>query len=182
MVEITYQMVLSTLQTVGLLIGIFYYIMTLRNAEKARELTLKSQKHAEDTRTIQLLLEINQYIQGTDQTGWRKLMNLEWTDFNDFLSKYGYENNPEMYNIRVGIWRNMSLSGLLIRDGLLGISTYVDYVGGVGPSMWNKYESIILELRKLYDQSELYYGIEFLAKETEKYRAKQGLKPMVGIG
>ena len=35
MVEITYQMVLSTLQTAGILVGISYYILTLRN-QRAR--------------------------------------------------------------------------------------------------------------------------------------------------
>ena len=40
MAEITYQMVLSTLQTVGLLVGIFYYVITLRNQEKTRHASL----------------------------------------------------------------------------------------------------------------------------------------------
>ena len=35
MVEITYQMVLSTLQTAGLLVGISYYILTQRNQQKS---------------------------------------------------------------------------------------------------------------------------------------------------
>ena len=32
MVDVSYQMVLSTLQTVGLLVGIFYYVMVPRNS------------------------------------------------------------------------------------------------------------------------------------------------------
>ena len=61
MAEITYQMVLSTIQTVGLLVGIFYYVTTLRNAQKTRELTLqsmeltrKAQEQAVETRQAQL--------------------------------------------------------------------------------------------------------------------------------
>ncbi len=45
MVEITYQMVLSTLQTAGILIGIFYYITTLRNQNRARQAQLLMQMH-----------------------------------------------------------------------------------------------------------------------------------------
>jgi len=41
MVEITYQMILSTIQTVGILIGIFYYVMTLNYTKKNQEQTLK---------------------------------------------------------------------------------------------------------------------------------------------
>ena len=42
MAEITYQMVLSTLQTVGLLVGIFYYVMTLNYSRKNQELQLET--------------------------------------------------------------------------------------------------------------------------------------------
>ena len=44
MVEVTYQMVLSTLQTTGILVGIFYYIMTLNNTRKSQRLTLESRQ------------------------------------------------------------------------------------------------------------------------------------------
>ena len=135
MAEITYQMILSTLQTVGLLVGIFYYIMTLQNTRKNQELTLKSQKHAEETRKIQLMLEITEVIQSGGQTDWRDLMSLEWTDFNDFLSKYDAENNPEIHNKRAFIWRTLNVSGLLVRDGLLDISTYIDYIGDYVPCL-----------------------------------------------
>jgi len=164
-------MILSTLQTAGLLVGISYYIMTLRNQQK-------SQKHAEETRKIQLMLEITQYIQSGNQADWQDLLNLEWTDFNDFQSKYGFENNPTIYSKRLGTWRNLSVSGLLIRDGLLDISTYADYIGNVAPQMWNKYQPIIEEMRRVYDTPDLYYGIEYVAKENDKYRVSKGLEPI----
>jgi hypothetical protein len=47
MVEITYQMVLNTLQTVGLLVGIYYYIMTLRNQRKDRMIEMAFQRMQE---------------------------------------------------------------------------------------------------------------------------------------
>ena len=43
-------MVLSTLQTTGLLVGIFYYIVTLNNQQKNQELTLIAQAQALETR------------------------------------------------------------------------------------------------------------------------------------
>jgi hypothetical protein len=43
MVEVTYQMVLSTIQTISLVIGISYYIIVPRNQQK-------TQKHAEGMR------------------------------------------------------------------------------------------------------------------------------------
>ena len=44
MVEITYQMVLSTLQTIALIVGIAYYLIIMRNSQRTRELTLQSQE------------------------------------------------------------------------------------------------------------------------------------------
>jgi len=34
MVEITYQMVLSTLQTIALIVGIAYYLIIMRNSQR----------------------------------------------------------------------------------------------------------------------------------------------------
>ena len=45
MAEITYQMVLSTVQTAGILVGIAYYIMTLNYTRRNQEQTLKT-RHA----------------------------------------------------------------------------------------------------------------------------------------
>jgi hypothetical protein len=177
MVEITYQMVLSTLQTAGLLVGIFYYVMTLRNAEKARELTLQSQKHAEETRKIQLLLDINKDIEGLGSgLQYNVIMDMKWDSYDDFVSKYGYENNPDSYRKRMRIWRNMHKNGLLVRDGLIDVRTIFDYTSGGSLYMWRKFKDIIEEIRRLYHLPDYLIGLEYLAGEIEKYRLSQGLE------
>jgi hypothetical protein len=57
MVDLTYQMVLSTIQTVGILVGIIYYLTIMRNTQKTRELTLKAQEQALETRQAQLFMQ-----------------------------------------------------------------------------------------------------------------------------
>ena len=44
MVDVSYQMVLSTLQTIALIVGIFYYLTIMRNQQKTRELSLQAQE------------------------------------------------------------------------------------------------------------------------------------------
>ena len=44
MVEITYQMVLSTLQTVGILVGIIYYLTIMRNSQKNQQMQLETRQ------------------------------------------------------------------------------------------------------------------------------------------
>ena len=93
MAEITYQMVLSTIQTLGLLVGIFYYIMTLQNTRKNQQIQL-------ETRQAQLFMTL--HIEDITQRASESLdimMSLEYEDLDDFESKYGLENNPEAHHL-----------------------------------------------------------------------------------
>jgi hypothetical protein len=58
MVELTYQMVLSTVQTAGILVGIAYCLVIMRNSQKTRELALQSQEQALETRQAQLFMDV----------------------------------------------------------------------------------------------------------------------------
>ncbi len=60
--QITFQTIFQFLKTVGILVGVFYYIMTIRTnqrnqeiAQKNQELTLRAQEQALETRQAQLL-------------------------------------------------------------------------------------------------------------------------------
>ena len=54
MVDVTYQMVLSTLQTAGILVGIIYYLTIMRNSQKNQQMQL-------ETRQSQLFMQLFQY-------------------------------------------------------------------------------------------------------------------------
>jgi hypothetical protein len=105
------------------------------------------------------------------------MMNMEWTSFEEFENKYGWENNLDGYNSRVKMWRNLNYYGLLVEDGLIDIISYVRTISDQTPLVWNKFKDVIYEMRRIYDNPELYIGLEILAKETEKYRLSKGLKP-----
>lgn len=169
MVEFTYPMMLDTVRTLGILVGISYYIMTLRNQQL-------SQKHAEDTRKIQLLHDITEWTSEPDSK-WSEMMNMEWDDYDDFNSKYCAENNPDHYYGRMRIWRYLNYYGLLIDDGLIDASTYVRIIADQAPLVWSKFRDIIEEMRIVNDNPELYVGMEIIAVEVDKYRLSKGLKP-----
>ncbi len=171
MVEITYQMVLSTLQTIALIVGIYYYVMTLRNQQKNRE-------HSEETRKIQLLLRMNENISERSGSGvdYSEIMAMQWDNFDDFHERYGVENNPDSYRKRMRIWRQMHVNGLLVRDGLIDARAMVDYIGYGPRLMWMKFKDIIEEYRRWYDMPQIFIGLEYLAGELEKHRLSQGLE------
>jgi len=58
MVEITLPIILQIVQTVALVVGIIYYLTIMRNQQRTRELTLKAQEHATETRQAQLFMQI----------------------------------------------------------------------------------------------------------------------------
>ena len=74
MVEITYQMVLSTLQKVGLLIGIVYYLIIMRNSQRNQQIQL-------ETRKVQLFMQIYQQI--TSEETLKASMELMTLDIKD---------------------------------------------------------------------------------------------------
>ena len=169
MVDVSYQMVLSTIQTMSLVIGISYYILVLRNQQK-------NQKHAEGMRKIQLLYEIFEFTTTTNDE-WNDMMNMTWTDYEDFEEKYGYENNPDSYAARSKIWRNMNYYGLLVEDELIDARDYVRMIADQSPIVWSKFKDIILEMRRIQDNPDMYAGMEILAEATNNYRISKGLKP-----
>jgi hypothetical protein len=153
MVEITYQMVLSTLQTIALIVGIYYYVMTLRNQQK-------NQEHSEETRKIQLLYRVIENISERSGSGvdYNEIMAMQWDNYDDFVSKYGAENNPDSYRKRMRIWRQMHLNGLLVRDGLIDNRAMIDYIGYGPLHMWMKFKDIIEETRRHYDSPQQFMG------------------------
>jgi len=58
MAEITYQMILSTIQTIALIVGIIYYLTIMRNQQKTRNLALQAQENALQTRQSQLFMNV----------------------------------------------------------------------------------------------------------------------------
>jgi len=127
MAEITYQMVLSTLQTLSIMVGIFYYVTTLRNAQKTRELTLesqeltrKAQEQAAETRQIQLFMQL------FDRWGD--------PDFAKLYGKYRYETCAKVNNDPEEICKIavQSVFESYDPDVWIPIQTLTQYFEGIG--------------------------------------------------
>ena len=104
-------------------------------------------------------------------------MSLEWEDFDDFVDRYGVANNPDNYNKRISIWKGHNVSGLMIRDGLLDVETFMDYIGDAPIQVWMKYKNIIEEFRRQFELPTYLLGMEILAEELNKYRIEKGWGP-----
>jgi len=174
MAEITYQMVLSTLQTVGLLVGIFYYILTLRNAQKTRELSLKAQEHAGETRQAQLFMEIYRTWSSSEiLKARRELETWAWTDYDDFIQKYGVTNNPDVYTSfqKLGAWYEGI--GVLVKRKFIDPTFVDDLMSGVTLWGWETFGSIVREHRVRENMPYYFEFWEYLYEEISAIAHKQ---------
>ncbi|TFH14082.1 hypothetical protein E4H04_10865, partial [Candidatus Bathyarchaeota archaeon] len=103
MVQIEYLPIVLT--GIGIIVSILYYTSVLRNQNK--------------TRQTQLFLQF--YNRLTDKqffTEFKNTLDQEWTDFDDYLEKYGY--GPTLFDIYLeGV-------GLLVKRNQIDISLVDD--------------------------------------------------------
>ena len=133
-------MVLSTLQTTGILVGISYYILTLRNQQK-------SQKHAEDTRQATLFMNIFKELLTGSEIMYL-IMDMEYDDFEDFEHKYGRDNNPEANNMITEHMLLMEGIGVIVREGYVSVRLVALLTSGLVRIGWEKLRDYIYEMRK----------------------------------
>jgi hypothetical protein len=174
MVEFTYQMVLSTLQTVGLLVGIFYYLIIMRNSQRTRELTLQSQEQALETRQAQLFMQIYYTWSSREAINLRKeLRTWTWTDYDDFIQKYGEANNPEAWSSFQELANFYEGIGVLIKRKLIDPAFVDDLMSGHTLWGWETFGSFVRE-RRVRDNLPFYYEFwEYLYDEVSAIAHKQ---------
>ena len=151
MAEITYQMVLSTLQTVGLLVGISYYILTLRNQNRARQ--------------IQIIRGINPMIA-------QPFLSWEYSDYDDVISKYGPEINPEGWENLMRWFRMLEEMGVYVKEGMLDIRLIYLLHGGTITVSWELLKVLMKERRIRTNISRWFIEAEYLCKKIVEYGEK----------
>jgi len=104
------------------------------------------------------------------------LLNMQWSDFDDFYKRYDSTTNPDNYADRVSIWNTFEIIGSCYRSGLLDIET----VYGVAPlimvNMWAKFKPVIEEYRKFDYGSDMFENWEYLAGQLVKIKARKDPK------
>lgn len=172
MVDVTYQMVLSTIQTVGILVGIIYYLTIMRNTQKTRELALKAQEQALETRQAQLFMQwYNRFAASTMDVNsldvfrdshfenaeeWMNLMDTD-EKFNKTMRSHG------MFFEGIGV---------IVKEGLLNVRWIALMWGGATTKFWAKIEPVIEELREYYEYPRMWSETEYVCKEVINYMRK----------
>ena len=186
-VDITYQMVLSSLQTAGLLVGIYYYLMVLRNQEKnqeislrnqelaleSQELTRKAQEQEAETRQAQLLMQIySQWMSYDHQKMEFELSRWQWKDYDEFVEKYG-PNNPEGYLAFAVIGDFYEGLGVLVKRGYLSAEVVDDLISSWIIRYWEKFGPINIEFRERFNNPAISEYAEYLYDQIKVIWDKQ---------
>jgi len=159
MAEITYQMVLSTIQTIALVVGIVYYITIMRNTQKTRALTLRSQEQALETRQTQLFMHIYSQWYSTDfWINWEKVMEIDFKDYDDANEKL----SPETRRSARSLFVFFEGIGVLVNRGLIEPSLIDDLMSAMVISFWEKWKVYYVEYRVRRNAPMVAEWIEYL--------------------
>ena len=162
MVEITLPILLQFVQTVGILVGIVYYVTMLRHSETAR-------------RTQMFMPLYSRVIDAEYRRHFSDIMVWEWSDYDEWERKY-YENRDEwaklMNVLNIQDWVSVLLERKQIDVGLVR-----DVMRESTIRFWERIEPIVKEFRVRWDLPRFGEGAEFLYREMKKRKPRE-LKPL----
>ena len=169
-------MALSTVQTVSLVIGIVYYVTIMRNQQKTRELALKAQEHATETRQTEIFMRLYEQLNNAETyTSWAELVNQK-VDNEEYVRKYDSSVNPVHFGKRAHLWFTFNTVGELLLMGIVKPELiYRLTLNTMVIIMWERWEHVIRETRVRENTPEIWGGFEHLYNEMVRLREERGL-------
>jgi hypothetical protein len=149
--QLTLQTTISLLTLISLTIGVFYYVLTLRNQNRARQ--------------IQIIRGINPMV-GMEFLSW------EYGDHDDLMSKYGPESNPEGWDNLMEWFRKLEEMGVYVKEGLLDIRLIYLLNGGNITKSWELLKVLLKEYRIRNNHPRWFIEAEYLSKRIIEYGEK----------
>ena len=160
MVDVSYQMVLSTLQTVGLLVGIAYYVLSLNYTRRNQELTLKTRNMTLQYQSINSMMYSPLGLKSMRLVGKASFSSIE--EFRELFK------DPEFDTALTYVFTVFDYAGLYLEKGVLDIGLFSKTTPWFLKRFWNQYKPIIHENRKALGPS-YYRNMEYLFESVEKY-------------
>ena len=178
MVEFTYQVALDTIRTVGILVGIIYYLAILRNTQKTRELTLqsqeltlKAQKQALETRQAQLLSTFSGILLTNDSLYnsmmyWSQQPKFEYEDFK-VQHSFGSDSNSSLLRLL----SFYELIGVLSRWELVD----AELVDDLFVLQWDRFRPIVKGIQEDFGGTGYYENYEWLGESRKGIPIRRSL-------
>ncbi len=187
--QVTFQILFQFLQTVGILVGVYYYIMTIRTNQKnqeislknqeltlqSQELTRKTQEQSLETRQAQLFMNI--YNQSFANREWlnayNKVMSTNWDDYEEYITIADFRDpdssDKEYLEAQSYVCSFYEGLGVFVKEGLVDIRMIALTMTYMTKSYWEKLASIVYEGRKRMNYPRMLSEFEYLYDELMKY-------------
>jgi hypothetical protein len=157
MVEFTYQMLLSTLQTIALIVGIAYYLFIMRNSQRNQELTRKAQEQATETRQAQLFMKLYNRWSDPEFARYYGTAKYKYTeDILEILQKSVDPYDPEVHTPFHSLGQFFEGMGMLVKKGLVNIDFVDELLSYRIIWWWERMKPMYERERILMNKPELY--------------------------
>lgn len=164
------QVVRDLVAIFGVVAGFTYYVMIVRNANRTRELSLKSQDQALETRQAQMFMQIfDKFHEPEFFNKFTRIFTWTWTDYDDFIDKYGWEADPEAWYSEGSVAAFFEGIGLLVHLELLDLKLVHGLMFRHVKMFWEKMRPISLEMRKRLRIPHIDQWVEYLYAELMRY-------------
>lgn len=152
----------------GVIAGFSYYVLTVRNNQK-------NQRQQLETRQAQLFMQV--YNRFNEKSFVNQINDIryrwEFSDVDDFFSKYGTFENPEAWDMYISVIYFFEGLGVLIHKKLINPEIVDDLMSGVIISIWEKYGPMIVGLRERLDMPAGAEWFEYLYHQIKSIYMEQ---------
>jgi hypothetical protein len=153
----TLQMIREVVTIFGVIAGLTYYIITVRNQTKARH--------------MQIIRGVVSNIRSSPNFNYESL-DVIWEDYDDFWEKYGPKTNPKTWN-NIELWfDSFEEYGVYVREGMLDVRLICLTSGGSYMKSWEKFGPVWQEHRKRINEPRYWIEAEYIYHRIKDYMDK----------
>ena len=146
----------------GVLIGVIYYILDIRHQTRIRQTDLE--------------IRMNKVFNMTAPEAQQALFDvlaLEFTDYDDFVKKYGtmFDRSPVQLAISTA-GNYFEAIGYLLKRKLVDADYIWDCYSETGMQLWEKLKPIVEGSREQFNMPRMWWPFEYLYNEMKKRELK----------
>lgn len=148
----------AAIAAVGVLVGVVYYILDVRNQKKMRQTDLLMRLHLATT-TKEMIEAATKFV------------STNYKDYDDFVEKYGSPySEGEVQTAYLMIGQFFEGIGVLVKNGLADIDLV--YQLFAVQTYWRKMKPLVEGARKQFSSPRIYEWFEYLSEEIKKREQK----------
>jgi hypothetical protein len=158
------QTVSIAIASASVVAGVIYYSLQIRH----QNLQIQHQNKIRET---DLLVRISPWLNMSSselQAAFVRTMNLEFTDYDDFVKRYGkiHSERPEQTSF-LAVVNYFDALGILARRGLVDVDLIYEFWTGDIPDLWEKIKPLVEGIRK-ESKFPILVNAEYLYNEMKK--------------